>query len=76
MTTPDDIVQILQDLPARYPRIVALVWELLDGEGNLDNEKALLYGKEVQEAVEEVTALRHQNHRLLEALKRCSEEDR
>jgi len=35
MTTPNDLVRILQDLPARHPRIIALAWELLEDDGGI-----------------------------------------
>lgn len=74
MTTPDDLVRILQDLPARYPSIIALTWKLMGTDGEIDPDKAILHAKEISAAVEEVGALKGEAHRLLEALIRCSQD--
>ena len=76
MSTPDDMVRILQDLPARYPKLISLVWELLDDDGNLDPEKAILRAREVAEAVNEAEYLKRENGELMKALVRLCREDR
>lgn len=72
--TPDDIVRILQDLPARYPRLIALAWEVAGENGEIDSEKVLLHAQEVAEAVDEANVLKGASHDLLEAVLRCIRE--
>ena len=74
MTTPADIARVLQDLPARYPRLITLVWELLGEDGLIDAEKAGFRAMEIEEAIEEASALKTQSHNLLQAILRCSRE--
>jgi len=73
--TPDDIVRILQDLPARYPRLITLAWEVVGEDGEIDPEKILFHAKEVAEAVNEANALKGASHELLEAVLRCIKEE-
>ena len=74
MTTPREIVRVLQDLPARYPALIALAWQLMDDEGQIDPDLAVLHAKELRDAVEEADGMRRDTRNLVTLLKQCNKD--
>ncbi len=74
MTTPREIVRVLQDLPARYPSLIALAWQLIDGEGQIDPDLAVLHAKELRNATEEADGMRRDTRNLVSLLRKCNKD--
>ena len=50
---PKDLVDILMTVPETRLRIIELTWELVDTDGKLDENRAVLRIQEIREACEE-----------------------
>ena len=74
MTTPREIVRVLQALPARYPSLIALAWKLMGDDGEIDPDLAVLHAKELRDAVEEAEGLRRDTRNLVSLLKQCNKD--
>ena len=68
--TPHDLVRVLQQVPEKRLALFALVWGLVGEDGEIDPEKAVFQGEELQLAIQEAQIIREENHKLLEALVR------
>ena len=75
MTTPRGIILALQDLPTRYPSLIALAWALMGEDGEIDPDLAVLHAKELRDAVEEAEGLRRETRNLVSLLKQCNLKD-
>jgi len=65
-----DVVAVLRRVPARRLRIVDLATELLDGDGELDADRAAARQPEINLAVAEVRAYARGTQQATEALRR------
>ena len=74
MTTPSEMVRALQDLPARYPSLIALAWKLMGENGEIDPDLAVLHAKELRDAVEEAEGLRRDTRNLVSLLRLCNKD--
>lgn len=68
--TPLDLVRILSEVPTKRLALLDLVWELVGDNGEIDPEKAVFHAEELQLAIQEAQAARHENHKLMEELVR------
>ena len=74
MTTPREIVRVLQVLPARYPSLIPLAWKLMGDDGEIDPDLAVFHAKELRDAVEEAEGLRRDTRNLVSLLRQCNKD--
>lgn len=69
-----DLVRVLQSVPEKRLALFKLAWELVDEHGDIDPDKALGRGQELQLAIQEMQIVREENNKLVEALIRWSQD--
>ncbi len=72
--TPNDLVKVLEQVPEKRLALFKLAWELAGENGDIDPDKALAHGQELQLAIQEMQILREENTKLVEALVRWSQD--
>ena len=69
--TPKDLVSILNTVPERRLRILELAWELVDANGELDENQAVLRMQEIREACQEAEDYAAATKKMVWSLKEC-----
>ena len=67
--TPGELIRALGTVPEKRLRILELVSEVVDENGNLDREQVTLQAAELQEAIQEARAYKKETERLRWGLK-------
>ena len=74
MTTPRELVRVLQDLPARYPSLIPLAWKLMGDDGEIDPDLCIFNAKELKDAIEEADGMRRDTRNLVSLLRQCNKD--
>ena len=69
--TPNELVNILQTVPEHRLRIIELAWELVDADGHLDENLAVLRMQEIREACQEAEHYTDSTREMARSLKEC-----
>ena len=70
----NDRIRVLESVPEKRLALLRMAWELVGDNGDIDPEKALAHGEELQLAIQEMEIVREENHKLVEALVRWSQD--
>ena len=62
--SPHDLVHVLQQVPEKRLALFKLAWEMVGEHGDIDPDKALARGQELQLAIQEMQITREENNRL------------
>ncbi len=68
---PRDLVDIFKTVPEKRLRIIELAWELLDAEGNLDENEAVDRMQEVRQACQESEDYAAATRKMVRSLIEC-----
>ena len=69
--TPNELVNILKTVPEYRLRIIELAWELVDADGHLDENLAVLRMQEIREACQEAEHYADSTREMAHSLKEC-----
>ena len=69
--TPNELVNILKTVPEYRLRIIELAWELVDADGDLDENLAVLRMQEIREACQEAEDYGSATRQMVWSLNEC-----
>ena len=69
--TPQDLLSILNTVPEHRLRIIELAWELVDANGELDENQAVPRMQEIREACQEAEAYAAATKKMVWHLNEC-----
>ena len=69
--TPNELVNILKTVPGHRLRIIELAWELVDADGDLDENQAVRRMQEIREACQEAEDYGSATRQMVWSLNAC-----